>query len=82
MMSWKLMDELIFGMPKRYQQNKADFEKTFMGSATTQSRSKECADYVLGEMPYSVGRMYVEKAFDKSSLNEVYYFDSVGLKLK
>lgn len=65
------MREKVNFLPRKYKESKLDFDKIYRGTHSMASRAISCANMVLDNMEFAVGRLYVAKYFKSSSKKAV-----------
>ena len=68
---WTVVREKVNFLPRKYKESKLEFDKVYRGTNAISSRSISCANMVLDNMEFAVGRLYVAKYFKSTSKKAV-----------
>jgi predicted metalloendopeptidase len=72
LMVWSFVKDATHYLPKLFQEARLDFDKVYRDSKTIPPRYRLCANVAINQMPFSVGRLYInESGFDDISKQSV-----------
>ena len=74
---WTVLREKVNFLPRKYKESKLEFDKIYRGTHAMSSRAISCANMVLDNMEFAVGRLYVAKYFKPHSKKAVSLLESI-----
>lgn len=70
-MIWSFVRNSMTFLPKKYNTIYNEFKRSYNSEKMTDSRILSCVNYINDAMPFVVGKIYVEKHFDRQSRDAV-----------
>jgi len=72
LMIWSFVKDTTHYLPRLFQDARLDFDKVYRDAKTISPRYRQCANEAINQMPFSVGRLYInESGFDDTSKQSV-----------